>query len=287
MTPGPFDFRKPPPDELVRQVTAWVGQACRRSAPGWARALAYPAELKPGTVEATLASAALAALPDDAVGIAAATPDPADGSVLVVLQRPVLLALLAGIVGETPAALPPDRELTDVEASLIEYLARELFLDPLEKAWPANDPPRLAPGGAAPPRAAWGAATGEPILVVSTTVTTPVGDAPVQIFVPRKGRWERLAGPGAARHRAESAGSADQQIAALVEEMPVVLSVVLGTADLSMHDLTGLGSGDVVILRQKVSQPLDGLVAGKRKFRVWPGAVGTRAGVLIDTRVKD
>ena len=108
MTPAPFDFRKPPPDELARQVTAWVGQACRRSAPGWAKALAYPAELKPGAVEATLASAALAALPDDAVALAAATPDEADGTVLVVLQRPVLLALLAALLEKhvlpTPSA---------------------------------------------------------------------------------------------------------------------------------------------------------------------------------------
>ncbi|QJW94389.1 hypothetical protein [Frigoriglobus tundricola] len=38
----------------------------------------------------------------------------------------------------------------------------------------------------------------------------------------------------------------------------------------------------MVVLRQKVDQPLDGLLSGARKFRVWPGTVGERAAVLID-----
>jgi flagellar motor switch protein FliM len=48
-----------------------------------------------------------------------------------------------------------------------------------------------------------------------------------------------------------------------------------------MNELAALRTGDVVVLHQKVDQPLDGLLAGTRKFRVWPGVVGDRAAVVI------
>jgi flagellar motor switch protein FliM len=54
-----------------------------------------------------------------------------------------------------------------------------------------------------------------------------------------------------------------------------------------MRDLTQLKAGDVLVLRQKVNQPLDGLVSGARKFRVWPGVIGSRAAVLIDAPAEE
>jgi flagellar motor switch protein FliM len=69
--------------------------------------------------------------------------------------------------------------------------------------------------------------------------------------------------------------------------MAVDLTVLLGTADLSMQDIGRLQAGDVVVLRQKVDEPLDGLLAGARKFRVWPGVVGDRAAVVIDAPAEE
>ena len=74
---------------------------------------------------------------------------------------------------------------------------------------------------------------------------------------------------------------ATAEIEALVKEMGVELEVVLGTAELTMADVSRLRAGDVLMLRRRVTDPLDGLVAGARKFRVWPGAVGVRAAVRV------
>jgi flagellar motor switch protein FliM len=283
--PAAFDFRKPPPGELVRRTEAWVTLACRRAGGPWAKLLPYPAEWKPGPVEAVTVGGALVAFPEDAVAVRATTADPADGGVVVAMPRPLLLALVAGLVGEAPAALPADREPTEVEASLVGYLVKELFLAPLEKGWAAADPPELTPGAAVPPRAAWAGAAGDPALLAATTVTAPFGESPVFLLVPRAGRWERLALPEPV---VRTAAPADRErIEALVREMPVDLDVVLGTADLTMRDLSGLRAGDVLVLRRKVTQPLDGTVAGARKFRVWPGAVGSRAAVVIDAPAAD
>lgn len=284
MTPAAFDFRRPPPGELVRQAAAWVAQACRRTAAAWGRLLPYPAELRPGPVDAAGTAAALAGLPEDAVGIPLTTPDPADEVVLLAVRRPLLLALLAGVVGEAASALPEDREPSEVEASLVGYLVRELFLAPLEKAWAVADPPQFAAGPPTPPRAALRGA-GDSFLVAAPVVAGPFGEHPVHLLVPRAGRWELLARSEAGAKPPPPAPR--EQIEALVREMPVDLDVILGTADLTMRDLAGLTAGDVVVLRQKVTQPLDAQVSGARKFLVWPGVIGARAAVVVETRAED
>ncbi len=279
--PAAFDFRRPPPGDLERQVGGWLAGACRRAAVAWAKNLGYPAELKPGPVESAPTAAALRGLPDDSVGIYLDQPDAADGALMLCLRRPLLLALVAGLVGETPTALPADRDPTDLESSLIGYLIGELFVGPLERGWPASDPITLTAGPPGQPLAAWTGPATELILVSPFTVSGPFGDHPVHLIASRAGRWARLAAlppppPPApdSPHRL--------RIEALVKEMGVELEVVLGTAELTMADVSQLKTGDVLVLRRRVSDPLDGLVSGAKKFRVWPGAVGTRTAVQVE-----
>jgi flagellar motor switch protein FliM len=284
MTPAPFDFRKPPPGELGRQAVGWLAGACRRAAAPWAKLLPYPAALAVGNLEVVPAGVGLAALPEDAVAVAVTTDDPADGTSLLIFRRPFLLALLSGLVGETPTALPADRDATDLELSLVGYLSRELFLDPLERAWPAVPAPRLAASAPGVPRLAWVGELSDLALFVTLDATVPFGEHPVYLLVPRTGLGTRL---GAADARPQPApAAASPQMEALVREMAVELTVVLGSADLTMSELAAIRAGDVVVLHQKVDQPLDGLLAGTRKFRVWPGVVGDRAAVVIDAPVE-
>lgn len=280
MTPVAYDFRKPPPGELGRQAGRWLMAACRRMSGPWSRLLPYAAELRVGNVEVVGAAAGLSALPDDATAIPL-TAEGDDGTLLLVVRRPFLLALLAGLVGETPTALAADRDPTELELSLVGYLVRELFLDSIERSWPAANPPKLTPGAPTPPRLAWPGASTDLVLFITLDVTAPFGEHPVYLIVPRSGLGARLAtADSPAAPVAVSAPSA--QIEALVREMSVELTVLLGTADLTMKAIGNIKAGDVVVLRQKVDQPLDGLLSGARKFRVWPGVIGEKAAVVID-----
>jgi flagellar motor switch protein FliM len=281
MTPDPFDFRKPPPGEFGRRASAWLAAACRRTPGPWARVLPFPAALAVGYVEVVGAGAALAALPDDAVSVPVLAG--AEPAALLVFRRPFLLALLAGVVGEVPAALPADRDLTELESSLVGFAARELFLDPLERGWPGATAPQLAAGGPGAPRLAWtthGGDLTDLALFATLDATAPFGQQPVYLLVPRDGPWAALAAPEAAPRPPTAPPVA--QIEALVRQMPVELEVLLGTADLSMRELSALRAGDVLVLGQKVDEPLDGMLAGARKFRVWPGTVGAKAAVQVD-----
>lgn len=286
MTPDPFDFRKPPPGEFGRRATAWLTAACRRSSGPWARTLPFPASIAVGHVEVVGAAAVFAALPEDAVAVPVVTG--VEPAALLVFRRPFLLALLAGVVGEIPLALPADRETTDLETSLVGYAARELFLDPLERGWPGTAPPQFSAGALSAPRPAWLANGGELAdlaLFATLDATAPFGQQPVYLVVPRGGPWAALAAPEGPPRESARAGGA--QIEALVRQMPVELEVLLGSADLSMRELSALRAGDVLVLEQKVDEPLDGLVAGARKFRVWPGTVGAKAAVQVDAPTVD
>jgi flagellar motor switch protein FliM len=278
MTGSPFDFRSPPPGELERQTAGWLAAACRRAGPAWRSKLPYAAEMRPGTVETVTMQAGLSRIAATDIAIPMTSPDAADGTVLLAMSRSLLLALLNGILGETPTALPADRDLTQVERSLIGHVARELFLDHIAPTWPGAEPLHLVAGTAMLGSEIRPVQPGDMALLATLTIVTPFGEQPATLVLPRTGRWERLVIPP----RTERPVARDPaQIAALVREMPVELAVVLGTTELTMSELAHLRSGDVVVLRQKVAEPLEGLIAGERKFRVWPGAIGHRAAIQV------
>ena len=68
--------------------------------------------------------------------------------------------------------------------------------------------------------------------------------------------------------------------------VPVPVSVTLGSVQVHVSDLADLRSGDLVKLDQQVSEPLIACVAGEEKYRVWPGRVGSRKAIQIDSLIE-
>ena len=205
MTSVAFDFRKPPPGELERQMGKWLTLTTRQATGVWARLIPYPTELKPGSVVGVSAAHGMGQLTDDTVGLPFTTTDSGDGTLLLAIQRPVLLGLLAGLLGETPTLLPNDRDLTDLEASLIDYLMRELFLNPLEKGWPGADLPAFTAGNLGSPRSAWRMPGGDAILLATILISTPFGEHPA--FTRAQGRAVGADGEHRSSVEASSSGS--------------------------------------------------------------------------------
>jgi flagellar motor switch protein FliM len=56
---------------------------------------------------------------------------------------------------------------------------------------------------------------------------------------------------------------------------------------LDAAQLGGLHPGDVMILDQRVREPMRLLIAGTEHFLVWPGKVGTRQAVRVESIVKE
>ena len=71
----------------------------------------------------------------------------------------------------------------------------------------------------------------------------------------------------------------------LVRDLPVEISVNLGTVELPLADLARLRAGDLVLLNQRVSEPLAAALAGIKRFRVWPGRVSSQQAIQIDSLI--
>ncbi len=278
----PFDVRKPPPNALDRTLTAWLNEATRRAAKLWPQLLAFPAELRFLEIESFTASVALANIKTDDICILLrnTSPDPSERSSLLTLPRPLILALLAGLMGENISAMPEDRELSGVESGTSQYVVSELFVAPIVECWPRlgelhweAEKPSIAMNS-------WRLPPLEPVVVASFIVATSFGEFPVSLRVPRTASIEALAAvPVKSEQGFNPATRA--QIEHLVREMAVDFSVQLGQADMNMLDLAQLRAGDMILLEQKVNEPLLADVAGLPKFHVWPGALGARHAVQI------
>ncbi len=238
MTVAAFDFRSPPPGELERQAAAWIQAATGRASASWPAMLGYSAELRFDAIETMTFRSAVSRLPAGTLAFPLTTTDAADDTALLALSRPLMLALLAGLLGEVPTEIPADREPTELEASLNDYLVRDLFLVHLESTWTGDGNLQLAAGRLGIPAAIRRGASGDMALLASLMVVTSFGEFPVFLLLPRVGRWEHLAAPP--RPPARSGSANPDQMAALVSEMPVELDVVLGSAEVTMSAVAHL-----------------------------------------------
>ncbi len=122
----------------------------------------------------------------------------------------------------------------------------------------------------------------EQVLQCTFTLRGPFGEQDWYWLAPYRLLHERI-------NRADIAEpslmpqEAARKLAALVRELPVEVTVDLGTIDLPIAQLAALAPGDLLILNQRVSEPLNVRVDRRPKFRGWPGRVGVRQSLQIES----
>jgi flagellar motor switch protein FliM len=285
MTPGPYDFRNPTPlpGDLSRRLDLWFGEAARRVPKSWPKVLNIGAELRPKGHELVAPDDCPAYIPEEAVCFRVAL-GPGGAASLLVMPRTLMLVLLGGALGEAIARLPVERVLTAVEEALCEYLVRALLLDVLRECWSGAGPLRIELQRREPdPRGARLFPPGEGVLVGTFSIVGAFGEIDWCWLLPRSGWLEGLS-LEAIRALTETK-AADTQMEALARLLPVELVVHLGSAEVTLTEVERLQPGDVIVLDQRVSAPLAALISGAEKFRVLPGASGTRHAVRIESVV--
>lgn len=280
-TPQPLDFRHPPPGALESQFGRWLEQALRRLVHQSSRLLPFSLSLDLAGVETGTLARLTAAVPEEVACFPLTTDDPDDGILWLTLPRPVLITLLMGLLGEIPDNWSEDREATDLESALIDYLLRELFLTPLEQSW-FDVPLPLTAGTSQSLRAVLRRHEAELAVGASIRITSPWGKQTLWLWAPRQGRWEQLGSSQPAMPAPLPSAAWRAQLELLVQNLPVELTVILGEVETTMQRLAELKVGDVLVLRQSVRRPLLAWVGGVPKFRAWPGRRGARTAILID-----
>jgi flagellar motor switch protein FliM len=247
--------------------------------------LAFPAEAELLKSEPLSTATALQRLPEGAIAFRLAVDRYPDDAPMLALGRQLLLALIGGTFGETYDTLPADRSLSSVEDSVSEFLLQQLFLNLFNSTWPNAEPLRLSIVSKGAPKTVCALPLNELIVAATISVSGAFGPQPLFLLLPRKGIMEQLIQPV---QEPIEVNAADRQLMeSLVREMPVDLAVVLGSAEVTLTQLALLHEGDVVVLEQKVSEPLNAKVGGANKFQVWPGVVGRRQAVQIESTVSE
>jgi flagellar motor switch protein FliM len=284
MTHKTYNFRKPdrPAGTLEQRLTAWLRTAGPLAAEKAAQHLPFRMEMALRGVECVSPVEALAQLPDAALGyrLAFAGEPP---SMLFVWPRPLALALVNGALGETPTELPADRDLSVVEQSLCEYLMQSLAIAVLQETWTGATPLALTLAEREPsPRWTRLFVKAEQVVRCAFTLRGPFGEQDWYWLAPYQGLQERV---NHADTAVPARGEQDtpRKLEALVRELPIEVTVDLGMVELPIAQLAGLAPGDLLILNQRVSEPLIARVDNRAKFRGWPGRVGSRQSLQIES----
>ncbi|MBX3440636.1 MAG: FliM/FliN family flagellar motor switch protein, partial [Planctomycetaceae bacterium] len=205
---------------------------------------------------------------------------------------PRCLRSLAGrLLGDVPDEALDGDSLTAFEESMAELLMTEL-LKAFGDAWPGAEPLNCRPVGTVvqpqrtrmyPPRAT--------LVVTTFQIGAGSGEAPslggerLVLTMPQLELEDLIevecSMPTGQRAKPHPA------IPRIMRDVPVAVTVELGRTSLSMSELTSLQSGDVVILEQPVSRPLNVLVGETLKFRGRPGRLGTRRCLEIQQLLED
>ena len=76
------------------------------------------------------------------------------------------------------------------------------------------------------------------------------------------------------------------RLESLVRELNTEVAVRLGTVQLSTPQLANLRVGDLVVLDQRVGDPLQATIGDEPRYLGWPGQVGLRQAYVIDSEVR-
>jgi flagellar motor switch protein FliM len=261
------------------QLRRWFKAASALAPAAWEKALPFPVGLSFGGCGLAPAAEALAALPTAAVAYRVLWGQGL--TTLLALPRPLVLALVAGLLGDGASDPVIDRELTPVEDNLCQFFIQDLLLPPLRRAWPGPALPALELG--APElnpqwsRLFLGAGA---LLDCTFTVEGPFGEEKGHWLIPHKHLPELFGNADAPRAAAaKPAANLDE----LVRGLPVEIKVRLGTVEISLHQLARLRVGDLLVLSQRVAEPLTASVGDGKKLRVWAGRVGACKAFQVDS----
>lgn len=287
MTVEAFNFRKPGRlgSDLEQRLGGWLRTGCVRAPDRLAKVMPYRPDMAFQGIEIVLPSDGLARLPDASVGYRVALGGD-EMLTLLVFPRLLALAFVGAMLGDPGSESPNDRELTVVEESLCEYVVQSLLLPVLQETWPGLEPlPIVVRQREANPKWTRLFPPDKNLVVCTFKVQAPFGEQTWHWLMPQKGLLERIARPETGEEQAEET-AARPRLEAVVCDLPAEVTVTLGTVELPLSYLAELRAGDLVILNQRVTEPLVATVAGQRKFRVWPGRVGSRQAFQVASLIE-
>ena len=282
MTVESFDFRKPGrlPDFVCSILKEWEDNLARRVSANWMQQFGTEVELLVKVREvfngAEIAKRYELNALSNKVRLAREDTDS-----LICLPRETALLLVEGLLGNIQTEKPEEegeeepveaRELTDMENTLLKLLFSE-FITSINESQPAHL--KVNPVGGTVQNwkeTAWDIDAEKEMVLVQLEIITPFGGKTIDWIISAS-LVEELALRVA---NATNINKDESEVSHLVMELPVEVNVRLGGRQLEMGELANLKPGDVLVLDQRINQPLTAFVEGVPKYLGWPGKLGNR-----------
>lgn len=281
--PQPYNFARPGrlPSDLEQRLRTWLKAAFALAGRDWAKRLPSPLTPSARELYGLPAADALEMVPENACGCRLA--EPRLGVSLLAAPRPLLLALVAGLLGDAVAALSPDRDLTPVEEALWQLFVRTFWCPVLQQTWPGTEAFAPTPEQTdTNPRFARIFPPGESVVVCVIGLQGPFGEHDGYWLLSQRALAALLTPAGSApAAAAPPSRPARERLEALVRDLTLEVGVSLGSVEVPLAQVSRLRVGDVVVLDQRCAEPLTVTVEGKKKFLGWPGRVGNRQALMI------
>ena len=286
MPADPFDFQQPARLNSgdVDQLAVWMRASCVSFDVVIKTLVAFDLRTSVSAIEIARWSDVSTTLDPSSLGLRVAVGSESRGALLV-MQRPFAKLLAASLLGDCPTALPTDSELTPASKSVLEFLI-ESFLQALRDNWLGREPIDLRLGPAEPSLDRQRVVRAdETVVVVRCRFTGPFGGQTWLWVLPA----DLVRGLLTCITKSESLAPSQSErrlLENLIDEMPARVTVKLGTIGLNARQIKALRPGDVLVLEQRTAAPVTVTVDDEATFLGWPGRVGTRQALQIESLVK-
>lgn len=281
MTIAPHDFTKPTrlSVDWHNRLTSWWRVALALANKAWTKQLPAPLEATLQGLDVTYARPVLAKATDDTLAYRIKLGDRAIS--FVTMPRRLMLNLVGLMLGDSSAA--GDRELTLIEEKLGDYFLLNHWLNFFRDSWPG---PAGVPWVLDGRELNFGCtrllADTDVLLAMSWRISGAWGDTDGAWYFP-KSLLDLLGNASAADLVPETEIAARRQ--AIVQNLGLTMEVVLGSAELSLSDLTSLQVGDVVMLNQGAGDAAIARAGGQDLFRGQAGRQGSWRAFQIESTI--
>ncbi|MCS7166751.1 MAG: FliM/FliN family flagellar motor switch protein [Gemmatales bacterium] len=273
-TVQPFDWRHPQPEpsEVRRAVARWLSALTQHWTEVGRRRLGLALQFRPGKVRRCYVAQAFDDLPDQLLYYSIHWSDHA--SSLLGIPRPLALVLTLALLGESTDSLPTDRPLTAIETSLWEHVLDREWLTGMQACWQGSKSPSWQRGPLEPVPQFSPALKQQLTVLRAEAQAEWAGAKTIVVWLLTEALIREFFAPAAPATETPSAE-------ALAQGIPLHITVRLGETLLPLRQLQQLRAGDVLLLNQRLDEPLAVLVEGEVRYRAWPGRLGRKRAVQI------
>ncbi|MBI5757126.1 MAG: FliM/FliN family flagellar motor switch protein [Planctomycetales bacterium] len=285
MTIQPHDFSRPTPlqPDLKARLVTWLNRA-NSVLVETLNTLGVQIEIRIADCSTAMPLDALDAWTGKPAAYRA-TMGSGDATSVLAIPNPLAQVLVGWLLGDVSNEIPIERELSPAEFSVCEHLVETIFTS-LGEAWIADAPLLFQVGDREPNlRRSRLFKPQETLVVLRWAVNGPFGEDGWSWLVPYQSLLHLL-GPECAPCPTSPDAAARQLMETLVRDMPTQVVVRLGSVQLNAPQFANLQVGDLIVLDQRVTDPLKAFVSGELSYVGWPGRVGNRQAFQIGSEIK-